>query len=206
CAGAESASAGAQAARKLKTSGPGGTPLPPPDRLCESLRQAPSRDGIVVDSGDVDARFARAARVLEAEYRYPYQMHGSIGTSCAVADVRADGATLWSATQGVYPMRSTAAMLLGLRPGQVRVIFRMGAGCYGLNGADTVTYDAALLSQAVGRPVRVQLSRADEMAWENFGTAYLVVQRAALDADGTITAWACETWSPSRGGRPGSSR
>ncbi|HEY8535295.1 MAG TPA: molybdopterin cofactor-binding domain-containing protein, partial [Vicinamibacterales bacterium] len=203
---AESAWAAAQAARKLKTSWSGGTPLPPPDRFCEYLRQAPSRDGIVVDSGDVDARFARAARVLEAEYRYPYQMHGSIGTSCAVADVRADSATLWSATQGVYPMRSSAAQLLGLRPEQVRVIFCMGAGCYGLNGADTVTYDAALLSRAVGRPVRVQLTRADEMAWENFGTAYLVAQRVALDESGAITAWACETWSPSRGGRPGMSR
>lgn len=203
---AESAWGATQAARALKTSWSGGATLPAHDRLHEFLRQAPSRDGVAVDSGDVDQRFASAGRVLEAEYRYPYQMHGSIGTSCAVADVRADRATLWSATQGVYPMRSSAAMLLGLRPEQVRVIFRMGAGCYGLNGADTATYDAALLSQAVERPVRVQLSRADEMAWENFGTAYLVAQRAALDADGTIAAWACETWSPSRGGRPGSSR
>ena len=69
-------------------------------------------------------------------------------------------------------------------PENVRVIFRMGSGCYGVNGADTVSYDAALLSQAVGRPVRVQLARKDEMAWENYGLAYVIDQRAGLDADG----------------------
>ena len=96
-------------------------------------------------------------------------MHGSMGSSCAVADVQGDKATLWSPTQGVWHQRSTLAMLLGLKPENVRVIFRRGSGCYGINGADTVTYDAALLSQAVGKPVRVQLTRKDEMAWENYG-------------------------------------
>jgi CO/xanthine dehydrogenase Mo-binding subunit len=83
------------------------------------------------------------------------------------------------------------------------VIFVRGSGCYGLNGADTVSFDAALLSHAVGRPVRVQLSREDEMAWENFGAAYIIDQRAAIDARGTIVAWDYEAWSTSRGGRPG---
>ena len=97
-----------------------------------------------------------------------------MGTSCAVADVRDGKATLWSATQSVYPTRSGVALLLGLPVDHVRVMYRRGAGCYGLNGADTVSYDAALLSQAVGRPVRVQLSRRDEMAWENYGQAYVI--------------------------------
>ncbi len=74
-------------------------------------------------------------------------------------------------------------MLLGLKPESVRVIYVRGAGCYGINGADTVTYDAALLSQAVGRPVRVQLSRKDEMAWENYGNAFVIDQRVALDCE-----------------------
>jgi CO/xanthine dehydrogenase Mo-binding subunit len=94
-------------------------------------------------------------------------------------------------------------MLLGLKPEDVRVIFTRGAGCYGINGADTVSYDAALLSQAVGRPVRVQLSRQDEMAWENYGFAYAIDQRAGVDANGAIVAWDCESWSVSKGGRPG---
>jgi CO/xanthine dehydrogenase Mo-binding subunit len=85
----------------------------------------------------------------------------------------------------------------------VHVIFKMGPGCYGVNGADTASYDAALLSQAVGRPVRVQLARKDEMAWENYGQAYVIDQRAALDADGTIMAWDHESWLPVLGARPG---
>ena len=93
-------------------------------------------------------------------------------------------------------------MVLGLDPQNVRVIFRMGAGCYGVNGADTVSYDAALLSQAVGRPVRVQLSRKDEMAWENYGNAFVIDQRAGLNGDGDIVAWDHESWSPNRGSRP----
>jgi CO/xanthine dehydrogenase Mo-binding subunit len=90
-----------------------------------------------------------------------------------------------------------------LKPENLRVIFRRGSGCYGLNGADTVTYDAAVLSQAVGKPVRVQLSRKDEMAWENFGNAYVIDERAGLDEKGNIIAWDHESWSPSLGGRPG---
>jgi CO/xanthine dehydrogenase Mo-binding subunit len=93
--------------------------------------------------------------------------------------------------------------LLGIPADNVRVIFTRGSGCYGINGADTVSYDAALLSQGVGKPVRVQLSRKDEMAWENFGFAYAIDQRVGLDTDGTITAWDYEAWFASRGGRPG---
>jgi nicotinate dehydrogenase subunit B len=79
----------------------------------------------------------------------------------------------------------------------------MGSGCYGINGADTVSYDAALLSQAAGRPVRIQLTRKDEMAWENYGLAFVIDQRAGVDKDGTIAAWDYEAWSPTLGGRPG---
>lgn len=193
-----------QAAAKLKvkwTSGPGLPPRGP--AFYDWLRQQPSRDTKLVDSGDVDEALRRATRVVRATYRHPYQMHGSIGTACAVADVRSDSATIWSATQAVWPLRSTVAKLLGLPPEKVRIVFRMGPGCYGINGADTVSYDAALLSQAVGRPVRVQLTRRDEMVWENFGTAYVIDQRAGLGADGAIVAWDYEAWVPTRGGRPG---
>src|SRR5437667_7989901 len=130
-------------------------------------------------------------------------MHGSIGASCAVVDVKPNHATVWSATQSAYPTRNIVAKLLGLPPDNVRVIYVRGSGCYGLNGADAVSFDAALLSQAVGRPVRVQLSRQDEMAWENFGSACLIEQRAGVDKNGTIVAWECENWVASRGGRPG---
>jgi CO/xanthine dehydrogenase Mo-binding subunit len=169
------------------------------------MRKSPMRDGLTVDSGDVDGTLAGAARVVRATYLYPYQMHGSIGRACAVADVQGENVTVWSASQAVHPLRNTTAMMLGIPPAGVRIVFTMGPGCYGVNGADTVSYDAALMSQAVGKPVRVQLGRQDEMAWENYGLAYVVDQRVALDADGTIVAWDYEAWSPPRGGRPGGS-
>ncbi len=77
--------------------------LPAQARFYEHLRTQPSRDTLVVDSSDVDRTLAGAATVVKATYLHPYQMHGSIGTSCAVADVRADRATIWSSTQAVYP-------------------------------------------------------------------------------------------------------
>ena len=193
-----------QAAERLEVSwSTPDAPLPAQEGYHDWLRnRTATRDTLIVDSRDVDRNLAGAATRIEATYRYPYQMHASIGSACAVADVRETSATVWSATQAVYPLRNTVGMVLGLDARNVRVIFRMGAGCYGVNGADTVSYDAALLSQAVGRPVRVQLSRKDEMAWENYGNAFVIDQRAGLNGDGGIVAWDHESWSPNRGSRP----
>jgi CO/xanthine dehydrogenase Mo-binding subunit len=192
-----------QIAEKLQVSWTPGRAIPAQSTYYDDLRRdRSSRDTYLLDSGDVDQAL-RGARVVSATYLHPFHMHGSVGSSCAVADVQPGKATLWSATQAVYPMRDTAAQLLGLQPSEVRVVFTRGSGCYGINGADTVTYDAALLSQAVGRPVRVQLTRRDEMAWENFGNAFVIDQRAGLDPTGTIVAWDYEAWSPALGGRPG---
>ncbi len=192
-----------QGAERLKVTWTPGTPLSPHADLYSALRKQPARDTLLVDSGDVDAKLTAASTVLKATYHHPYQMHASMGSSCAVADVQGDKATIWSATQSAFPTRNTSAMLLGLKQENVRVIYVRGAGCYGINGADTVSYDAALLSQAVGRPVRVQLSRKDEMAWENYGNAFVIDQRVALDGNGAISVWDYEAWSAARGGRPG---
>jgi nicotinate dehydrogenase subunit B len=192
-----------QAASRIAVRWTAGRALPPQAAFYDHLRRQPSRDTLLVDSKDVDDKLASAAQVVRATYLYPYQMHGSVGASCAVADVKADRATIWSPTQGVYPQRDSCALVLGLPKDRVQVIYSRGSGCYGINGADTVSYDAALLSQAVGRPVRVQLSRLDEMAHENFGLAFVVDQRVGLDGLGNILAWDYEAWSPVRGGRPG---
>jgi nicotinate dehydrogenase subunit B len=193
----------AEAAGQLKVVWTSGVGLPAQQDFYDYIRKQPSRDVLMVDSQDVDQKLTQAATVLQATYRYPYQMHGSVGASCAVADVRTDGATVWSPTQSVYPTRKGVATLLGLKVDDVRVIFVRGSGCYGLNGADTVSFDAALLSQAVHRPVRVQLSREDEMAWgENYGSACVIDQRAGVDASGALVAWDCEPWAVSLGGRP----
>jgi nicotinate dehydrogenase subunit B len=192
-----------QAARQLKVRWNPGTGLPAQKTFYDSLRTQPTRDVLVVNSGDVEQKLSAAGTVVRATYAYPYQLHGSVGASCAVADVKPDHATVWSATQSVYPTRSIVAKLLGLPLEDVRVVYVRGSGCYGLNGADAVSFDAALLSHAVGRPVRVQLSRQDEMAWENFGSACVIEQRVGLDHNGAIVAWDCENWVASRGGRPG---
>jgi CO/xanthine dehydrogenase Mo-binding subunit len=193
-----------QAAGKLKVTWSSGSGLANSADFYEQLRnQKPTRDILLVDSKDLEQKLDQAAAVVKATYLHPYQAHGSMGSSCAVADVQGDQATIWSPTQGVWYQRSTAAMVLGLKPENVRVIFRRGSGCYGLNAADTVTYDAALLSQAAGKPVRVQLTRQDELTSENYGNAFLMDERAGLDAQGNIIAWEHEAWSPTLGNRPG---
>jgi CO/xanthine dehydrogenase Mo-binding subunit len=195
-----------QAAEKLNATWTPGVGLPDHADFYRYLRSQPSRDTLLVNSKDVDATLARATTVLKATYLHPYQMHASMGSSCAVADVQGSKATIWSPTQSAYPTRSGVALLLGVPAENVRVIFTRGSGCYGINGADTVSYDAALLSQAAGKPVRVQLSRKDEMAWENYGVAFAIDQRVGLDASGGIAAWDYEGWSPTFGGRPGYDR
>ena len=194
----------AQAAQQLKLRWSGGGDLPPQSDFYARLRaMKPSRDTLVVDSKDVEAKLAQAASVITSTYLHPYQAHASIGSSCAVADVRDGKATIWSPTQSVYPTRSGVAMLLGLPPESVRVIFTRGSGCYGLNAADTVSYDAALLSHAISRPVRVQLTRKDEFISESYGHSYVIDQRIGIDHEGTIVAWDYEAWWTSLGFRPG---
>jgi nicotinate dehydrogenase subunit B len=194
------------AAAALKAAWTPGPPLPAQATFYDFIRRQPSRDAYVVKSADVDDQLAAAATVVRATYRVPYQMHGSMGASCAVADVRGTRATIWSPTQSAYPTRSGVALVLGIPVENVHVIWARGSGCYGINAADTVSYDAALLSQAVGRPVRVQLTRRDEMLSENYGFAYVIDERVGLDANGRIVVWDHEAWFPSRGGRPGYDR
>jgi CO/xanthine dehydrogenase Mo-binding subunit len=177
-------------------------PLPDQEQIHALMPQMPQQVVDVASAGDVDAAFARAAKILEATYTFPTQAHASMGPSCAVADVGPDGATIYSSSQHVVGLRAALAPLLGLDVEQVRVIHREGAGCYGHNGADDVSADAALLSQAVGRPVRVQWSRADEFAWEPKGPAMLSRLRGGLSATGEIVAWNYDVWTPTHSTRP----
>ncbi len=193
----------AQAAKYLKVNWKLGPGLPAQENFYDYMRKQPSRDLMLVDSKDVDDKLKASSHVLKGTYSHPYQAHGSIGSSCAVADVQSDHATVWSATQSVYPTQHGVSALTALPLDSVRVIFVRGSGCYGLNAADTVSFDAALLSQAVHRPVRVQLTRHDEFISENYGSSCVIAQQAGLNANGAIDVWACETWTASLGGRPG---
>lgn len=192
---AETQYAAMVAAQRLEVVWKPGPALPPQPTFFDWLRAQPAHDQVNVD-GEAMVPTHRAT------YTFPYQSHGSVGPSCAVADVRGDGATVWSPTQSAFPTRSCIAMLLGVAVDKVRVVFKRGSGCYGLNGADAVSFDAAVLSQAVGKPVRVQYTRADEFASENYGSACAIDHRATL-VDGAIAAWDREAWVASLGNRPG---
>jgi len=130
-------------------------------------------------------------------------MHGSIGPSCAVALWENDGVTVWTHSQGVYPLRKALAELLRLPADKVRCIHVEGSGCYGHNGADDVAADAALAARAVpGRPVRVQWMREQEHGWEPLGSAMVVELQATLGADGRIAEWRHDVWSNAHNSRP----
>jgi nicotinate dehydrogenase subunit B len=119
-----------------------------------------------------------------------------MGPSCAIADVKDGKATIWSASQGTHRFREVISRLLGLDRANVRVVYLDGAGCFGMNGHDDVAADAALLSRAVGKPVRVQWSRADELGWDPKGPPQLLALEGGLAADGSIAAWRTEMWLP----------
>jgi CO/xanthine dehydrogenase Mo-binding subunit len=167
------------------------------------VEQTPKTTRVLVNDGNVEAALGGAGKVVHSIYTHPYQMHGSMGAACAVADVKKDEATVWTPVQGSYQLRQALAKALGMEERKVHVIFTEGAGCYGLNGADDVSIAAAFMSQEVGRPVRVQFMRADEHAWENYGNPLVMDLRAGLDANGTIVGWDYFGWTASRGGRPG---
>jgi nicotinate dehydrogenase subunit B len=188
-----------RAARALKTQWSAGTGLPDHAKEFEAMRTSRVvRDQEVAKRGDLAALSAPPAgtRTLAASYRWPMQTHGSIGPSCGVADVRADRVTVWSASQNVHGLQNTFARILGVERDRVRVIYMDGAGSYGANGADDAAAEAALLSRAVGRPVRVQWSRQEEHGLDPKGPAQLLDLRAAVDKDGEVAAWETEAWLP----------
>jgi nicotinate dehydrogenase subunit B len=174
--------------------------LPEQSQIFAVLQRLPASDRTILDRRGPEPN---AAKVLEAGYQRPYQMHGSIGPSCAVGQLDNDMLTVWSHAQGMFPLQKSIAEMLRMPVERVRCIHMEGAGCYGHNGADDAGADAALLARALpGRPVRVQWMREDEHMWEPFGSGMVVKAKAALDADGRIVDWQYEVWSCPHSTRP----
>jgi len=175
--------------------------LPDPARLFEHLKALPTKVEVI---GVKQAPLlASAPKVLEATYTKPYMAHASIGPSAAVAEFKDDKVTVWTHSQGVFPVRAEIAKTMKLPPASVRCIHTEGSGCYGHNGADDVALDAALLARAVpGKPVRLQWMRDDEFAWEPYGPAMSMQAKASLDGEGRIVDWNYELWSNSHSTRP----
>ncbi len=176
------------------------TQLPEPDP--RFLLKEKTEDEVISEKQDTAAA-GRAAKTLEAEYTRPYIAHAAIGPSCAVARFENGRYTVWTHSQGIFPLRRDLAPVLGVKESEIAVIHMDGAGCYGHNGADDAALDAALLARAApGRPVRVQWMREDEFGWEPYGPAMVVKLKAALDAQGGIVSWTEDIWSNSHSTRP----
>jgi nicotinate dehydrogenase subunit B len=172
-------------------------PAPDLSDVAAALRQNPATPRVVREAGDLEAAFANAAISLRRSYVWPYQMHATIGPSCAVADWQLGRLTVWSGTQNPHMLRADIALLTSLPQDAIDVIRHEAAGCYGRNCADDVSGDAAMLAMRLGRPVRVQLTRAQEHLWEPKGAAQLMDVRGAADADGTLRGYEFDTSYPS---------
>jgi nicotinate dehydrogenase subunit B len=177
-----------------------GPPLPDQAHIYDRLLALPTEDKVV---NEKQAALSEGVKFVEATYRKPYMAHASIGPSCAVAQLSDGKMTVWTHSQGVFPLRGNLAMALKMPAENIRCIHAEGAGCYGHNAADDAALDAALLARAAtGRPVRVQWMRADEFLWEPFGPAMVMKVRAALSPAGRIADWNYELWSNTHSTRP----
>jgi nicotinate dehydrogenase subunit B len=183
-----------KAARDLKVMWQQSAALPGNADLFTRMRSLPSNDTVIANIGDIAKGFAAAARVEQATYRCPYQAHVPFGPNCAIADVGPDGALVISSTQDIYNSRAMLAKLLDLSIDKVRVQYYEGSGTFGHSCYEDASQAAAILSQAVGRPVRVQFMRWDEHGWDNYGPAHVAEVRAGIDADGKLIAYEYHGW------------
>lgn len=178
--------------------------LPEIANLADFLRKSSiEKDEFPIQRGDSKTAMPTGAKQLSASYYFPYQSHASMGPSCAVADWRADGLTVWTGSQSTHLFRTVFSEAFHLPPEKVRFIYLEGSGCYGQNGHEDACADAAILSREVGAPVRLQWMRQDEHGWDPKGPPQPVDIRAAIDAQGDIVAWESETWIPAWSGPRG---
>jgi nicotinate dehydrogenase subunit B len=176
--------------------------LPDVETMPAYLRSLQTKTVVLCDA---DGAFVRTgAHRIEATYSRPFIAHASLGPSCAVARWQSGRVEVWSHSQSIHPTRKDIALTLGLPIEAITVRHVEGPGCYGHNGADDVALDAVLLARAVsGRPVKLQLSHQDELAWEPFGPAMVVAMQGATDGNGQIVEWQHELWSNPHLARPG---
>jgi CO/xanthine dehydrogenase Mo-binding subunit len=176
-----------------------GSALPPSEEIETLLPRMPHSTSVVFAKGSATP----AARRFEATYSRPYLAHASIGPSCALASFEEGKLTVWSHSQGTHMLRSQIAKALGMAESEVQVMHRDGAGCYGHNGADDAALDAAVVARACGRPVLLQWTREQELAWSPYGSAMAMKLSAGVDESGRVTDWRHELWSHTHVNRPG---
>jgi nicotinate dehydrogenase subunit B len=186
-----------RAAREISTVWSKSETLPDQAKLWEHVRTTKIlKDDVTSNIGDVKGAMAGEGKKLSATYDFAIHTHGSIGPSCAVSEFRDGKLISWSASQATHNLRKQLALMFSLPLEDVRCVYLEGSGCYGRNGHEDAAADAALLAKAVGKPVRVQWSRADEHGWDPKGPPTLIDLRANLDASGNVTAWESEFFIP----------
>jgi nicotinate dehydrogenase subunit B len=180
-----------QAAGKLKVEWSSQEPpFPEQASLFDHIRNASVRKRVVEQqNGDVDAAFKTAAKVIEADYEWPFQSHASMGPACSLVEIKDGKVTCWSGTQKSHFVQSGLAAVLQVPVDKVHVIFKPGPGSYGRNDADDCAMDAAVLAQAVGRPVRLQYMRDQGTGWDPKGPASTHKAKAGLNAAGEVIAY-----------------
>jgi nicotinate dehydrogenase subunit B len=173
--------------------------LPVESKLFEYVRNSRvERDEIFQSMGNTAEGMKAGGRRLQATYDFAMNTHGSIGPSCAVADFRKGQLTVWTPSQASHLLRLQLATMLQMRPENVRCIYVEGAGCYGRNGSDDCSSEAALISKEIGKPVRLQWMRQDEHGWDPKGPPLLLDYRASIDDQGRIAAWESDIFMPER--------
>jgi CO/xanthine dehydrogenase Mo-binding subunit len=162
------------------------TTFPAQAALASYMWAQPVTKSAVVHNGNVDTTLGTAP--ITAAYLWPFQSHANMGPGCSVVDVRPDGVTVWSGTQKTHALKEGMAQLLGVPPASVQVVWVSDAGSYGRGGLEESAAAAALLSKAVGKPVRVQSMRADNTQWGNKAPAIAGHVRANV-VNGSIVAF-----------------
>jgi CO/xanthine dehydrogenase Mo-binding subunit len=216
-----------RAARQLKvTWEPFPAVFPGHAGIHDNFRASATNDIVVFNSGDATAALAQptqGVRVASATYRGPYESHGTMAPNCAIADVKSDSALVMCSAQGLFQISGSVGRLVNLPANKVRVQYFAGSNTYGSSCYADAAEAAAIMSQELGKPVRLQLSRQDEFGWDNYGPAHLADIRGAVDTKGKIVAWEYQAWgydttgvgsapqlltvgTPQRGGGPGAGR
>ena len=157
-----------------------------------------AKDEVFQNVGNSAGALAGAPKSFKATYDFAVHTHGSMGPSCAVAEVKDGKLTVWTASQATHLLRKQLARMLDMADLNVRCIYLEGSGCYGRNGHEDAAADAALVAKEIGKPVRVQWSRADEHGWDPKGPPTLLDYRGAIDASGNVVAWESEVFIPDR--------
>jgi nicotinate dehydrogenase subunit B len=180
-----------RAAQKLKVEWSVQPPFPDQASLYDHIRRAPVRKREVDknETGNVDEAFATSARVIEAEYEWPFQSHACMGPACALVEIKDGKVTCWTGSQKPHFVQNGIAGTLGIPAESVHVIWVVGPGSYGRSDADDAAMDAAVLANAVGKPVRVQYTREQGTGWDPKGPASIHRARAAIDIRGNVGAY-----------------